>query len=157
VSRYDWLLFAHITGVFLLVGGAVIAAVLNLVALGRDRPSEIDALFGLIKLAVWPISVGALMAFVFGLWLVHEAGYAYGDAWVVVAIVLFVAAAAAGSVGGRRDEATRRLARELAAQGDAPSALIRARVRDPLSLALSYGAGVLMVVILALMIWKPGA
>jgi uncharacterized membrane protein len=157
VSTYDWLLFAHITGVFLLVGGAVVAFVLNLVALGRDRPSEIDALFSLIKLAAWPISVGSVLAFVFGLWLVHHVGYSYGDGWIVAAIILFVAAVAAGSIGGRRDDATRRLAHELANQGDAPSTEIRRRVRDPLSLALSYGAGVLMVAVLALMIWKPGA
>ena len=157
MSTYDWLLFAHITGVFLLIGGAVIAAVLNLVALGRDRPSEIDALFGLIKLAALPIGIGAFMAFVFGLWLVHEADYSYGDGWVVAAIVLFVIFAAAGSFGGRRDDATRRLAHELAEEGDAPSAVIRRRVRDPLSLALSYGAGILMVAVLALMVWKPGA
>ena len=157
MSTYDWLLFAHITGVFLLVGGAVIATVLNLVALGRDRPSEVDALFSLIKLAAWPISIGSAMAFVFGLWLVHHVGYSYGDGWVVTSIILFVIAAAAGTFGGRRDDATRRVAHELAAQGDVPSAEIRRRVRDPLSLTLSYGAGVLMIAVLALMIWKPGA
>jgi len=157
VSTYDWLLFAHITGVFLLAGGALVAGVLNLAALGRDRPSEVATLFGLIRYAVLPIGVGSLLAFVFGLWLVHNAGYSYGDGWVVASILLFLAVAAAGSIGGRRDDATRRLARELAARGDAPSAEIRRRVRDPISLALSYGSGVLIVAILALMIWKPGA
>ncbi|HSB39410.1 MAG TPA: DUF2269 family protein [Gaiellaceae bacterium] len=157
MDLYQWLLALHVTGAFLFLGGGVIAASLNLVALGRDRPSEIALLFGLIKLAVVPIMLGALLALVFGLWLVHEAGFGYGDGWVVAALVLFVVANAMGGIGGRRDERTARLARELAAAGDTPSAELRARVRDPISLTLSYGSGLLLVAILALMIWKPGA
>ena len=157
MDLYQWLLALHVTGAFLFLGGGVIAASLNLVALGRDRPSEVALLFGLIKLAVVPILLGALLALVFGLWLVHEAGFGYGDGWVVAALVLFVVANAMGGIGGRRDERTARLARKLAAAGDAPSAELRTRVRDPISLTLSYGSGLLLVAILALMIWKPGA
>lgn len=157
MTTYQWLLVFHVTGAFLLLGGGAIAACLSLAALGRERPSEIVLLFGLIRIAVIPIGVGALLAFVFGLWLVHEAGFGYGDGWVVAAIVLFLLANAAGAIGGRRDERTARRARELAAAGDEPSAELHSRVRDPISLALSYGSGLLLVAVLALMIWKPGA
>jgi uncharacterized membrane protein len=156
VSTYQWLLFFHVTGAFLLLGGGVIAATLNLAALRRERPSEILLLFSLIRVAVAPIMVGALLALVFGLWLVHEAGFGYGDTWVVLALVLFVVGNALGGIGGRRDERTARFARELAASGDAPSAELRARVRDPVSLTLSYGSGLVFVALLAIMIWKPG-
>jgi uncharacterized membrane protein len=114
-------------------------------------------LFGLIRFAVVAITAGTLLAFVFGLWLVHEAGYGYFDGWVVAAFVLLIVANALGGAGGKRDEATARLARELAASGDAPSPELQARVRDPISLALSYGSGLLLVAVLALMVWKPGA
>ncbi len=157
MTTYQWLLVFHITGAFLLLGGGVIAAALNLAALGRDRPTEILLLFGLIRIAVGAIMLGTLLAFVFGLWLVHEAGYGYGDGWVIAAILLLILANALGGLGGRRDDRTARLARELAAQGDAPSLELRARVRDPLSLALSYGSGLVLVALLAIMIWKPGA
>jgi uncharacterized membrane protein len=157
VSTYQWLLFFHVTGAFLLLGGGVIAATLNLAALRRERPSEILLLFSLIRVAVAPIMVGALLALVFGLWLVHEAGFGYGDTWVVLALVLFVVGNALGGIGGRRDERTARFARELAASGDAPSAELRARVRDPVSLTLSYGSGLVFVALLAIMIWKPGS
>jgi uncharacterized membrane protein len=159
MSTYQWLLVFHVTGAFLLVGGGAIAATLNLVALGRERPSEIVLLFGLIRIAVASIVVGALLALVFGLWLVHEApyGYGYGDGWIVAALILFIVGNAMGGIGGRRDERTARFAQELAVAGDAPSAELRKRVRDPVSLALSYGSGLLLVVVLALMIWKPGA
>jgi uncharacterized membrane protein len=157
VNTYQWLLVFHVTGAFLLLGGGALAAALNLAALARERPSEILLLFGLIRIAVVSIIVGALLAFVFGLWLVHEAGYGYGDGWVVAALLLFILGNAMGGIGGRRDERTARFAQQLVAAGDAPSPELRARVRDRLSLALSYGSGVLLVVVLALMIWKPGA
>jgi len=157
MNTYQWLLVFHVTGAFLLLGGGAIAAALNLSALGRDRPSEIVLLFGLIRIAVVAIMAGTLLAFVFGLWLVHEAHYGYGDGWVIAAILLLILANAMGGMGGRRDEATAKLARELAASGDAPSAELKARVRDPLSLALSYGSGLVLIALLALMVWKPGA
>ena len=71
--------------------------------------------------------------------------------------MLLLAANAMGGAGGKRDERTAKLARELAASGDAPSAELKARVRDPISLALSYGSGLLLVALLAIMVWKPGA
>ena len=157
MSTYQWLLVFHVTGAFLLLGGGAIAAALNLSALGRERPSEIVLLFGLIRIAVVVISVGTALAFVFGLWLVHEAGYGYFDGWVIAAFVLLIVANALGGAGGKRDQATAKLARELAAAGDAPSPELKARVRDPISLTLSYGSGLVLIAILALMVWKPGA
>lgn len=156
MNTYQWLLVFHVTGAFLLLGGGAIAAALNLSALGRERPSEILLLYGLIRIAVVAITAGTLLAFVFGLWLVHEAGYGYFDGWVVAAFVLLIVANALGGAGGKRDQATANLARELASE-DAPSPELKARVRDPISLALSYGSGLVLIVVLALMVWKPGA
>jgi uncharacterized membrane protein len=157
VSTYQWLLFFHVTGAFLLLGGGVIAAVLNLAALRRERPSEILLLFGLIRIGVVAILLGGLLVLVFGLWLVHEADYGYGDGWIVTALVLFILGNALGAIGGRRDERTAQFAKELVAAGDEPSAELRARVHDPVSLTLSYGSGLVLVALLAIMIWKPGA
>ena len=157
MSTYQWLLVFHVTGAFLVLGGGAIAAALNLSALGRERPSEIVLLYGLIRIAVVAISVGTALAFVFGLWLVHEAGYGYFDGWVISAFVLLIVANALGGAGGKRDQATAKLARELVASGDAPSQELRDRVRDPISLALSYGSGLVLIAILAIMVWKPGA
>jgi uncharacterized membrane protein len=158
VDRYQWLLFFHVTGAFLLVGGAAVAAVLNLAALrGGRRPSEVALLFGLVRIAVVAIVAGSVLTLAFGLWLVDEARYGYGDGWIVAAIVLWVLGNATGNLGGRRDERTAKLAQRLASEGDVPSAELDARVRDPLSLALSYGSGLIMLAVLGLMIWKPGA
>jgi uncharacterized membrane protein len=157
MSRYDWVLFLHVTGAFLFLGGAVIAGVFNVAALRRDRPSEVATLLRVTRWGVFAVSLGVLMTLVFGLWLVHLVGYDWGDAWIVISLVLWVVSNALGGIGGTRDKRTRLLAERLAAEGDAPAPELRARLRDPVSLALSWGSGVAALAILALMIWKPGA
>jgi uncharacterized membrane protein len=141
----------------MVLGGAVIAGVFNFSALRRERPSEIALLFRLTRFAVSSISIGMVLTLVFGLWLVEHVDYGWGDTWIVAALVLWVVANALGGIGGRRDTEARKLAERLAAEGDAPSAELSSRLRDPVSLALSWGSGVVAIAILALMIWKPGA
>ncbi len=63
---------------------------------------------------------------------------------------------ALGGIGGRRQERARELAERLAGEGDAPSAELSALLRDPVANALDYGAGLATIVILVLMIWRPG-
>jgi uncharacterized membrane protein len=157
MSKYDWLLFLHVSGAFFLLGGSVTAAAFNVSALRRDRPSEIATLLGLTRIAVFWIYAGVLLTIVFGLWLVHVRGYGYGDAWIVATLVLWVYSNAAGGVGGKREDDTRKLAERLAAEGDRPSSDLRAQLRDPLTLALEYSSGLAIVAVLVLMIWKPGA
>ena len=103
------------------------------------------------------IGAGMGVTLVFGLWLVHNAGYDWGETWIVLALVLWVLSNAMGGIGGGREKQTRQLAERLAAEGDAPSQELSARLRDPMWLALSWGSGVVVIAILALMVWKPGA
>jgi uncharacterized membrane protein len=157
VSLYDWLLFFHVTGAFFLIGGIVIAGLLNVAATAVDRrPSEIATLYGLIRFAVPLIGLGLLLTLAIGLWLVHEVGYGYGDGWIVAALVLWVAASALGNIDGRYQRKTGELAQRLAEEGDAPSPELRARLRNPLALAISYGSGLMAFAVLGIMIWKPG-
>jgi uncharacterized membrane protein len=158
VDRYQWLLVLHMTGAFLVLGGATMAAIFNVAAMRRERPSEIAILYKLTQFAAFSVMVGMTLALIFGLWLVADVNFVdWGDAWVIIALVLWIVANALGSSGGRREKATRELAERLAAQGDQPSAELRARLRDPVALALSYGSGAAVIAILALMIWKPGS
>jgi uncharacterized membrane protein len=158
MSLYDWLMFFHITGAFFLLGGIVVAGILNLVAIGQERrPSEVATLYGLIRFAVPLIGIGLLLTLAIGLWLVSEADYSYGDGWIIAALVLWVIATALGNIDGRYQRQTGELAQRLAAEGDAPSTELRARLRNPVALAISYGSGLIAFAILAIMIWKPGA
>jgi uncharacterized membrane protein len=159
MSTYDWLLFFHVTGAFLLVGGTVVAGSLTIAALRRERPSEIAALLGLIRVSLPFIYAGVALTLVFGLWLVHKAGqgYSYTDAWVIAALVLWVVANALGGAGGRRQEEGRRLAAELSEHGDTANAEQRAQIFDRAGIALSLASGLAVFAVLALMIWKPGS
>jgi uncharacterized membrane protein len=153
----QWLLGLHVTGAFLLLGGAVVAGVFSILALRSRRPSDIAVFLGLTRVAVVAIGIGSVLTLVIGLWLVGRLDYSYSEAWIVISIVLWVAASAAGGIGGGRDRETRLAAERLAADGDAPNAQLTARLRDPATLALSWGSGLGMLAVLALMIWKPGA
>jgi len=158
VDRYHWLLVFHVLGAFLVIGGAVFGGVLNFFAMQRERPSEVVVLYRMVRIAVSSIAVGMTLTLVFGLWLIGDLDFVkWSDAWVIIALILWVVANALGGVGGKREKATRELAEQLAAAGDAPSVELRARMRDPLTLALSWGSGLVVIAILALMIWKPGS
>lgn len=157
MDRYQWLLVFHMTGAFLLLGGAVFAGILSIAGLRRERPSEVVVLYRLTQIAVRSISIGTVLTLVFGLWLVADLDYVkWSNTWVIVALVLWVVANALGGIGGRREKETRLLAERLAAEGDAPSPELRALMRDPLTLLLSWGSGVVVVALLVVMIWKPG-
>jgi uncharacterized membrane protein len=158
MSLYQWLLFFHVTGVFFLIGGIVVAGILNLAAIVKDRrPSEVAALYTLIRFAVPLIGAGLLLTLVIGLWLVHNVGYGYGQTWIVAAIVLWVVGSTLGNIDGKYQRQTGELAQRLAAEGDAPSPELRARLLNPLAIVISYASGLTAFAILGLMIWKPGA
>lgn len=157
MSKYDWLLFLHVTGAFCVLGGAVMAGVFNIAALRRERPSEIALLFRLTRVAVVSIGLGMGLTLVFGLWLVHHLGYGWGQTWIVLALVFWALSNALGGIGGGREKRLRQLAERLASEGDAPSPELSAQLRDLRWMALNWVSGLLIVTILALMVWKPGS
>ena len=110
----------------------------------------------MIRFAVPLIGAGLLLTLAIGLWLVHNVGYGYGQTWIVTAIVLWVVAGALGNIDGKYQRQTGELERRLAAEGDAPSPELWARLRNPSALAISYGSGLMAFAVLGLMIWKPG-
>src|SRR5206468_3433147 len=140
-----------------LLGGAVLAAAFNVSALRSERPSEIALFLGLTRIAVVAIALGALMTLVIGFWLVTDQDFSFSEAWLVLSLILWFVAVGAGQAGGVRDKQTRLLAEQLAAGENTATPELHARLRDPRTLALSYGSGLALVVVLALMVWKPGA
>jgi len=157
VNTLQWLLALHVTGAFLFLGGSVFSGIFSVLAYRAKRPSEVALFLGVIRIAVAAIIAGAALTLILGLWLVHRLSFSYGSFWVSASIVLLVGASLAGQRGGEREGRTRRLALSLAEQGDTLTPELTARLRDRLTLALSWGAGAAIVAILALMIWKPGA
>jgi uncharacterized membrane protein len=157
VTAAQWLLGFHLVGAFLFVAGAVAVGALHALATRRERPSEIAFLLGLIRPTVALVGVGALATLGFGAWLVDEAGFDWGDAWLTAALLLWIASIVLGGIGGRSARHTRYLAERLAAQGDQASEELGRALVDPVARTLNYGSFLAVVAVLALMVWKPGA
>jgi uncharacterized membrane protein len=155
VSTVQWLLTLHITAAFFFVGGSVAAAILNTLAVRAARPSETAYLLKLIRTTLPIVFTGVAGTLVFGIWLWHEQGYGIGAAWIWASLALWVASSAFGGIGGRHQERARELAERLAASGDASTGELRATLRDPKGLAMSWLAGLALLAILVLMAWKP--
>ncbi len=157
MSTVQWLLMLHVTAAFFFVGGSVAAGVLNVLAIRAERPSEAAVLLRLVRRTLPVIGLGVAGTLAFGIWLWSEVGYRLGSAWIWASLALWVVANALGGRGGRHQERARELAEELAASGDASSDELRALLRDPKGNAMSWLAGIATLLILVLMIWKPGS
>jgi hypothetical protein len=134
LSLYDWLLFLHVAAAFALVAGLASFGVL---VLGGDAPATRRALVA-PAIALW--NAGGIGVLVLGIGLAIDVdAYQPWDGWILLAIVLWLVASAAGGPLSRqvRDEAT-------------PLDVGRARVL----LAVMAAA---TVALLLDMIFKPGA
>ena len=131
---YDFLLFVHVLSAFFL--GAAVVIFSSFVLGGPiNRPSK------LVAEILW--GIGILGTLVFGIWLaLNRPEYEIWDGWIIAALVLWVLASGAGA----------RVSRDLQPTGDASVVAIDRRV------VFSHWMRVLWVVLLlVVMIWKPGA
>jgi hypothetical protein len=155
VTAYHWLLFFHLLGAVLFFSGAAVAGTLQLGAMRREKPSEILTLLRLTRVGVLIVVLGAFMTLGFGMALASHLGYGFTPAWIQAAFGLWVASIVLGAIGGRTAREARYRAEELAASGDLPDEGLRALVAHRPSLILSWLSGLLLVVILVLMVWRP--
>jgi hypothetical protein len=149
------LLFFHLLGAVGFFAGAAVVGTLQLAAIGRERPSEVYALLRLAPVGAALVGLGALLTLAFGIALAEHEGLGLSPAWIQAALGLWVASMVVGGYGGRTARRARRLARQLAAEGDSPSAELDGLVSAPIPLAASYASGLMILAILALMVWKP--
>ena len=151
-----WLLLFHLLGAFCFVAGAVVAGTLQLAAIRRERPSEVALLLRLTRTGVALVGIGSLATLGFGIALAEHLGYGLSPAWIQAAIALWVASMALGGAGGRTARHARYLAERLATEGDEPSEELKALVSHRPSLWASYGSSLLILVVIVLMVWRPG-
>ena len=144
-------LFFHLLGAFSLVAGAVVASVGFEAARRRDSPAEIALLLGLTRVGVLLVGIGTLLVLVFGLWLVHLGHWGYGAGWVDGALGLLIA------IGGQRPKQARKLATRLVAEHTPTTAELRSLLHDRTTQLINYSSAILLVVIVVLMVFKPGA
>jgi hypothetical protein len=130
---YDWLLFLHLIAAFLL---AVTVVMYSAVALGSAAPGR--TLF--VADRCW--DVGGLGTLIFGIWLaLYLDQYDFFDGWILGALALWFVATGLGQTIQRR----------MAAEEGGAVATMRA-------VATMHWLRTLVVLgLLVLMIWKPGA
>ena len=157
MTTSQWLLALHMLSAFLMLGGGVVAGILHLAAMRRERPSEVATLLGLIRVGVVCAVIGSLGTIGFGMWLASHMGLKVSAGWLSAALALWLVSVALGGAGGRPLRHARYLAERLAGEDDRPSAELQAKVSAPVPLTLNWGSGIATVAILVLMVWKPGA
>ena len=123
----DWLLFLHLLAAFLL---AVTIVMYSAVALGAAAPGR--TLF--IADRCW--DVGGLGTLIFGIWLALKLDqYGFFDGWILGALALWFVATGLGQTVQRRMEA-----------GDTSAVA-----------AMHWIRTLVVIGLLVLMVWKPGA
>jgi uncharacterized membrane protein len=152
----DWAMLFHLAGAFAFVGGTIVAGVAFETARRRRVPSEIALLLDLSRIGVVLVALGVLLVLPFGLWLVHLGDFGYGSAWVDAAIALLVAVTILGAFGGQRPKRARKLAEQLARDGNVETTELRRLLDDRVAFALNYVSAALVVGIVVLMVFKPG-
>jgi uncharacterized membrane protein len=140
MDLYDWLLFLHVLSAALVVGG--LTALWALVLGTRSTAPSIDAgsamSFG--RFAGILVGVGMMGTILLGIWLAIDVdGYEVWDGWILASLVLWAIGGWAAGKAGKEW-----------AQED-PVAARRGGIRFQ---AINTVA---VLVILVLMIWKPGA
>lgn len=136
MELHDWLLFFHVLSAFL-VAGALTALWWLVYAtrpagplLADDDAQRFGNTFGPV------VGAGMAGAIVFGVWLaLEDDAYGIFDGWIIAAVVLWAVAGWSGDRSGR-----------LFGKGERSQAITFQLVNT-----------VLVLVILVLMIWKPGA
>jgi hypothetical protein len=131
---YDTLLFLHVLAAFLLTTGVVIYSsfVLGSAVNGPTRTVG-EALWG----------IGGLGTIVLGIWLaIYLDGYEIWDGWIIAAIVLWFAATGAGQP----------VSMAFRPRGDDSAIAVDQRI-----VLMHWLRVILVIALLVVMVWKPGA
>ena len=152
------LLFLHVLGAFALMGAITLVSIVVVATWRAQRPSDIVELAVITRVGGLLVMAGTLMTIVFGVWLAIDLDqYHLWDGWVIAAIVLW----AIGSETGRRSADTyRRIGAEaarLTQAGDGARPELGAENRSVRALGMHLASTCAVLLILADMIWKPGA
>ncbi len=146
VNLYDSLLFFHVAGAFMLIAGVVVFWSLVVAAWRGSVVGFGPLAASIVRPTNVIVIVGTLATLVFGVWLaLYVDGYELWDAWILSALVLW----AVGTEAGRR--AGNAFARAFESRERAETGLARQ------GLALHSISSLAFLVVLVLMIFKPGA
>jgi uncharacterized membrane protein len=156
---YQTLLFFHLVGVFLIVGGAAIATAIGIKLSKTAHARTAAELSRLSTIAErYVITPGAILAIVAGSWLVHEVGYDFGSTWIVASYILWVTALSIGwLILGRHTTRINRYAKQLVAEGVETSEELQREAAAPVGMIFGLGQNLILLAFIYLMVARPGA
>jgi uncharacterized membrane protein len=138
VDLYDWLLFLHVLSAFLAVGSLTALWALVLSSRGAEPTMSPAAAMRYGQTAGILVGVGMMGTIIFGIWLaIYLDAYQLWDGWILASLVLWAIGGWAGGQAGR--------AFESGPEGRAAG------------IRFQTISSVAVLLILILMIWKPGA
>jgi uncharacterized membrane protein len=159
VGLTDWLLALHLLAAAAMVGATLLFWFVVVVARRADRPDDVDAAARLLPFGSVAIAIGSLGTIGFGIWLaIERSDIEVWDGWVIAAIVLWAVASEAGRRADKAYGPAVARARDLVAAGAlSTDPELRRLAHTRKGLILHSVASLLLLVILILMVWKPGA
>jgi hypothetical protein len=155
----DWILALHVLSAFSLVAGLVVFWTLIVVGRRSDTPAGTLSLSPVAKVGSATVGIGMVGTIVFGLWLAFSIGnYNIWDAWIIIALVLWLVGAALGRKTGEAFLEGPKKAEELQSAGQTgPNAELLELNRTPRGLLLQTLTSLVVLLIIIDMIWKPWA
>jgi uncharacterized membrane protein len=159
VSFDDWVLALHVLAAFSLVAGIVLFWVLVVVGRRIDTPADTLRLSPIAKVGNATVGAGMGGTIVFGVWLAFSVGgYDIWDGWIIAALVLWLVGAELGRRTGAAYMQAPVKAQELESAGQSgPNAELLALNRTSTGLLMHTLTSLVVLAIIILMIWKPGA
>lgn len=159
MSLDDWILALHVLSAFAMAAPLVMYWVLIVAMRDVDTASEVVAFGRVAILGNRVIIAGTVGTLVFGLWLAISLDeYRPWDGWIVAALVLWGASGFTGARAGAEYTKPFTRADELLAAGhEGEPGELRALNRTTTGLVMHTLSSLLILSVLVLMIWKPGA
>lgn len=156
------ILYMHILCAFIMFAGSFGATLLRYAAMKHpDSPVKVAALLGVVRPVVPVVVISMLLTIAFGLWLAGYEKEHYHQAWLIATYILVTYILVVGAVAGKRDRLTRELAEQLAdvEHSKTTSSLedLKKQLNDPVAWGLNLSMVASIIVILALMVFRPGA
>lgn len=159
MSFDDWILALHVLSAFAYVGGLVLFWILIVAVRRTDLADETIRMEPVVKVGNASVGIGAGGTILLGIWLAFSVGgYNIWDGWIIAALILWFIAAALGRQTGQAYMQGMNKAQELRAAGETgPNAELLALNRTQSGVVLHALTTIVVLLILADMIWKPGA
>jgi hypothetical protein len=159
VSFDDWMLALHVLSAFAYVAGLMVFWILIVAVRRTDLPDGTIRMEPVVKVGNVSVGIGAGGTILLGIWLAFSVGgYNIWDGWIIAALILWFIAAALGRRTGQAYMEGMNKAQELRGAGETgPNAELLALNRTQSGVVLHALTTIVVLLILADMIWKPGA